>query len=200
MPAWPTGILAKSNTEFEVPGPQLSIGQSGKVTRRSTAQVGRSWEEVYFGDVRDNDFRKLMAITRDYLRNGTSFTISHRDHLTPKGTYGGTPLVDGANQTGSTITLKGATADVSNWARAGDLVTFAGITLVYEVPTDTNSVGGGAVTLPISPPIFSGGSPADEAAVTTTGISVTAIVIGADFPRTNANNFGLLTVQFLEAP
>ena len=200
MPAWPTGILAKSNTEFEVPGPQLSIGQSGKVTRRSTAQVGRSWEEVNFGDVRDNDFRKLMAITRDYLRNGTSFTISHRDHLTPKGTYGGTPLVDGANQTGSTITLKGATADVSNWARAGDLVTFAGITLVYEVPTDTNSVGGGAVTLPISPPIFSGGSPADEAAVTTTGISVTAIVIGADFPRTNANNFGLLTVQFLEVP
>jgi len=200
MAAWPTGILAKSNTEFEVPGPQLSIGQSGKATRRSTAQVGRSWEETYLGDVRENEFRKLMAITRDYLRGGTSFTISHRDHLTPKGAYGGTPLVDGANQTGSTLNVKGGSNNITNWTRAGDLFTIAGITLVYEVTADGNTDGSGDIALSISPPIFSGGSPGDGDALTTTGVSVTAIVVGADFPRTNANNFGILTVQFLEVP
>lgn len=200
MPAFPSTIKPKSNTEFTVPGPQIAIAQSGKVNIRSTTQIGRVWREVYFGDVRDNDFRKLMATVRNYFRSGTSFTISHQDHLTPKGAYGGSPLVAGADQTGSTINLDGASNTITNWSRAGDLVTFANITPVYEVTADTDSDGGGLVALPITPPIFSGGSPADNAVVTTTGVTVTAIIVAADFPETNANDFGILTVTFQETP
>ena len=200
MPAWPTDINPRSNTEPTVPGPQIAVSQSGKVNVRATTQIGRVWRNVYFGDVRENNFRKLMATVRNFMRAGTSFTIIHQDHATPKGTYGGSPLVAGADQTGSTINLDAASTGITNWHRAGDLVTFANITPTYEVTADGNSDGGGLVALPISPPIFSGGSPADNAPLTTTGVTITAIVVAADFPESNASDFGILTVTFEETP
>ncbi|KKK54991.1 hypothetical protein LCGC14_3079090 [marine sediment metagenome] len=200
MPSWPRSTLPKRNGEFAIAPSLQHLSQSGKLTTRSTTQVGRSWTETYLVDVRDNDDRTLMATVRNYLRNGTIFTIGHRDHLTPKGTYGGSPLVAGASQTGATINLDAASATITNWARAGDLVTFAGITLVYEVTADTNSDGGGLVALPIDPPIFAGSSPADDAALTTTAVVVTARVVAAQFPETDASNHGLLKVTFAESP
>jgi hypothetical protein len=141
-----------------------------------------------------------MATVRNYLRNGTIFDIVHRDHLTPKGAYGGTPLVDGANQTGSTIDVKGGSNNITNWARAGDLIKFAGLNLVYEVTADANTDGSGDVTLSIDPPIFVGGSPADEAALTTTAVTVRARVMAAQFPQTDASDHGMLQVTFQESP
>ncbi len=200
MPSWPRSTLPKLNGEFEIAPSLQHLAQSGKLTTRSTTQVGRSWTETYLVDVRDNNDRELMATVRNYLRNGTTFTITHRDHLTPKGAYGGSPLVAGANQTGATINLDAASGGVTNWARAGDLVTFSGITLVYEVTANTNSDGGGLVALPIDPPIFAGSSPADNAPLTTTAVAVTARVVAAQFPQTGASNHGLLRVTFQESP
>lgn len=200
MPNWPRDIIPKRNTEFAVPPSLQHLAQSGKLTTRSTTQVGRSWTETYLVNVRGNDDRKLMATVRNYLRNGTTFDITHRDHLTPKGAYGGSPLVAGADQTGATINLDAASTGITDWARAGDLVTFAGITLVYEVTADTNSDGGGLVALPIDPPIFVGSSPANDAPLTTTAVVVTARVVAAQFPETDANDHGLLQVTFAESP
>ena len=200
MPNWPRDIIPKRNSEFAVAASLQHLAQSGKLTTRSTTQVGRSWTETYLVDVRGNNDRKLMATVRNYLRNGTTFDITHRDHLTPKGAYGGSPLVAGADQTGATINLDAASATITNWARAGDLVTFAGITLVYEVTADTNSDGGGLVALPIDPPIFVGSSPGNNAVLTTTAVVLTARVIAAQFPETDANDHGLLQVTFAESP
>ena len=200
MPNWPRDTLPRSNSEFLVPASLQHRAQSGKITTRSTTQVGRVWTETYLVDVRDNNDRKLMATVRNYLRNGTTFDIVHRDHLTPKGAYGGSPLVAGASQTGSTINLDAASTGITNWARAGDLVTFNAITLVYEVTADTNSDGSGLVALPIDPPIFVGSSPANNAALTTTAVVVRARVVAAQFPETDASNHGLLKVTFAESP
>lgn len=108
------------------------------------------------------------------------------------GVQGGTPLVNGTVTNGtSTVTLDGATASIANWARKGDIVTFAGVNSVndiskvdngvlaeFVVTADTASVGGGAVTLPIFPALNNGSTastaafqnvsalPADNAAVT----------------------------------
>ncbi len=200
MPNWPRDIIPKRNSEFSVPPSLQHLAQSGKLTTRSTTQVGRRWTETYLVDVRGNNDRKLMATVRQYLRNGTTFDIVHRDHLTPKGAYGGSPLVAGADQTGATINLDGASATITNWARAGDLVTFASINTVYEVTADTNSDGGGLVALPIDPPIFVGSSPANNAVLTTTAVTVRARVAAAQFPETDASDHGLLQVTFQESP
>ena len=200
MPNWPRDIIPKRNSEFSVPPSLQHLAQSGKLTTRSTTQVGRRWTETYLVDVRGNNDRKLMATVRNYLRNGTTFDIVHRDHLTPKGAYGGSPLVAGASQTGATINLDAASSTITNWSRAGDLVTFANINTVYEVTADTNSDGGGLVALPIDPPIFVGSSPANNAPLTTTGVTVRARVVGAQFPETDASDHGLLQVTFQESP
>lgn len=105
------------------------------------------------------------------------------------GTLGGTPLVDGANQTGASVLTKGWTAAVANRLKKGDIIQFAAVysvnPLSYEstgvlanfvVTADVASTVGGAATIPISPPIVLTGStknvtasPADAAAVTTYG-------------------------------
>ncbi|MBF0095479.1 MAG: hypothetical protein HQL34_13170 [Alphaproteobacteria bacterium] len=71
------------------------------------------------------------------------------------GAGGGSPLVDGAGQTGTTLVVKGAAADVSGWLRAGDFFSFdAGTGRELKLCTaDANSNGSGAVTIAFEPPI-----------------------------------------------
>jgi hypothetical protein len=200
MPTWPRTIVPRETTDFDFPAAQRARGQSGKWTLRSTSQVGRVWTETYLIDNSVVASRTLVALIRDYLRRGQIFDITHYLYLTPLGSAGGSPLVDGANQTGTTITLKAATTGQTPWIRGGDIVKFAGLNLVYDVTADANSDGGGAVSLPISPAVFSGGSPADEAAVTVTGVTVRAIVVSADMPTMRPAELGIARVTFAEAP
>ena len=69
------------------------------------------------------------------------------------GAGGGTPVVDGADQTGTAITTTGWPASTSGVLLAGDLVTFANITKVYEVRFTVSSDGAGDATIYVSPPI-----------------------------------------------
>ena len=106
----------------------------------------------------------------------------------------GTPLVDGANQFGATVNIKGATAAQVGYWNAGDVIQFAGIygikpntvplggtgdstgILANFVVTANVTTAGGKAAVPISPAIILTGpfqnvtgSPADGAAVTTFG-------------------------------
>jgi len=75
---------------------------------------------------------------------------------------------NGAVASGSTIVLKGATATVTNYFRAGDLISIAGVESVnpislastgqnmqFVITSAANSTGGGAVTITVSPAIIS---------------------------------------------
>ncbi len=200
MATWPTTPLPVKVTDFEVPGPLISRAQSGKVNTRSTQQRGRSWTEKYLLHMRTNADRALLAAARNFWRAGTIVDIKHQDYLTPLGPMNGTPLVNGASQTGSTLNIDGATINQTPWVRAGDIFTIAGINQVYECTADANSDGSGLVAIPISPPIFSGGSPVDGNALTVTAVILKVILIEPpDFPETNANSFGVLSVAFTEA-
>jgi hypothetical protein len=95
-----------------------------------------------------------------------------------------TPLVDGANQTGSTININGW-ASGATALKKGDIFTIAGVYGVnpisyvstarlqqFVITADTNDATGVTATLPISPPIITSGalqtvtvSPADDAVV-----------------------------------
>jgi len=85
------------------------------------------------------------------------------------GALGGTPLVNGASQSGSTLVIDGASLSVSGWAKKGDVFTIAGVYSVnpqtyqstgrlhqFVVTADADSDGAGNVTLSISPSINDG--------------------------------------------
>jgi hypothetical protein len=132
------------------------------------------------------------------------------------GNYSGTPLVNGANQTGSSIITNGWTASRSGLLNVGDVFTMAG---VYEVnPQNYLSTGtlkqftltavaasdvGGNATLQIFPAITTTGayqnvtaSPANGAAITVVGSANTTYFQNIGFCR---DAFGLVVVP-MELP
>lgn len=143
-----------------------SWGESGKGQFRSVQNMGRMWEEVYpVLDMETQAVRALLEAINRSLREKVVWDVQHPYLHVRKGAGGGTPLVNGADQTGAAVTIDGASASITNWLRAGDIIAIAGQPVVYDVQADVNTNGSGQATIPISPPIFVGRSPADNAAV-----------------------------------
>lgn len=196
---FPRTILPVKVTDLEVPGPLISKAQSGRVNMRATTQVGRSWTETYLVRTRDLAAKAFLATVRSLWRAGTIFDIAHMDYLTPNGVGGGSPLVNGANQTGASLVVDATPNNLANWLRTGDPIRLAGLNITYEVTADVTTVGTTA-TIPINPPLFIGGSPADNAVVTITGVKMSAVILEPpSMPETGPDDFGTLTLKFSEA-
>lgn len=124
------------------------------------------------------------------------------------GTYGGTSLVNGANQTGSSLITDGWTATTTT-LNVGDTFTIAGVNAVnpqtrqdigklqsFVVTTKTVTDGSGNSTIAIAPAITPTGqfqnvtaSPADNAAITVTSGASTAVSRQSLLYDTNAFTF-----------
>lgn len=127
-------------------------------------------------------------------QNVNSFTV---------GPQGGTPLVDGANQTGSTLVTKGWTGAAASRLNVGDIFTIAGVMAVnpqsrqstaalqqFVVTAAFSSDGSGNGSISIAPPITPAGSfqttdssPADSSAITVLGAANTVSPQGMAFHR-----------------
>ena len=81
-----------------------------------------------------------------------------------RGAMGGTPLVNGAGQTGTSLVIDGCTPNVTGWLKAGDYYSVGGELKRLTGDVDTN--GSGQATLVGEPYLRT--SPADNAAVTIT--------------------------------
>lgn len=175
MPAWPRTVLPKKVSLPRFPGPLVSPGETGKSQIRAFPNMGRRWTET-FGALSTADPVTLgfLAVVQDYWRSGTIFTIDHRMFQTPKGVATGTPLVNGGSQTGTSLITDGWSNTITNILRAGDILKIAGLNVVFDQLADVNSNGSGQATLTLSPPIFAGQSPADNAALTVTGVTFRA--------------------------
>ena len=164
---FPRTIKPQSVTMPVFPGGLVSVSNSGKVNTRTTLQVGRVWEEFFAFKVDENG-HEFLALINNFYNRQTSLDVAHQMFVATLGAGGGTPLVNGATQTGSTIVTDGW-PNSTLVLKAGDLVTFAtGPTLVYDVTADGTSDGSGDLTLSISPNIFSGSSPGNNNAITIT--------------------------------
>lgn len=137
-------------------------------------------------------------------------------NLHTTGPRGGTPLVDGAAQTGSTLLTKGWTAAAASRVKKGDVFTIAGVFAVnpqnrqstgslqqFVVTADTSSDGAGGASIPIFPAITATGAyqtvnatAADSAALTFVGSANTAYPQNLVF---TPDAFALVTVP-LELP
>ncbi len=161
---FPRTIKPNKVTVPVFPGGLVSVGHSGKVNTRTTLQVGRIWEEFFAFKVDENG-HEFLALINNFFNRQTSLDVAHQMFVDTLGAGGGTPLVNGATQTGATIITDGW-PNSTLVLKAGDLVTFAtGPTLVYDVTADGTSDGSGNLTLSISPNIFSGGSPGNNDAI-----------------------------------
>lgn len=109
------------------------------------------------------------------------------------GPLGGTPLVNGASQTGTSLITDGWTAAAASRLKAGDVFTIAGVNkanpvtgadtgilMQFVVDADVSSDGSGNLTATIHPGITTSGayktvsaSPADNAAITVVGAANT---------------------------
>lgn len=97
-------------------------------------------------------------------RYGT-FLMGDPSGVTARGAVSGTPLVDGGGQSGGDLNIKGGTASVSNWIRAGDYIQLgSGSTAqLYKVLNNESTSGTGTVSVEIWPNLRS--SPADNAPI-----------------------------------
>ena len=110
-------------------------------------------------------FRNLSGDDRQEMQaflvklNGQQHRFTLHDHsFTRRGAGGGTLVVNGGSQSGTSLVCDGATANVSNYLRAGDYISFNNE--LHMVVADANSDAGGNVTLSIAPPIRK--TPADD--------------------------------------
>ena len=104
----------------------------------------------------------LMGLIASARGQSNRFRVPVHDN--PKqGAYGGTPLVNGASQTGNTVVVDGA-GSVTDWIKAGDYfsIDVNGEHELKMCTADTSSVGG-AITIPFEPPLRA--SPLNNAAI-----------------------------------
>lgn len=132
------------------------------------------------------------------------------------GAHGGTPVINGAGQTGSTIVTNGWTASVSGLLNVGDVIRIAGVFAInpqnrestqaqqdFVITQTANSDAGGNATLSIYPAITTSGAyqtvsgaPANLASITVRGTASTTYAQNVGFVR---DAFGLVTVP-MELP
>jgi hypothetical protein len=79
------------------------------------------------------------------------------NRLSPQGPLSGSPVVNGANLSGSNeLLVRGATASIANWAVAGDYIQITatgGLQRLYKILANAASSSTGLVTLAIRPSI-----------------------------------------------
>lgn len=123
------------------------------------------------------------------MAGGFKWSMDQNINTHTVGPLGGTPLVNGAAQTGSSLVTDGWTASAAARLNKGDIFTIAGVFAVnpqsrqstgqlrqFVVTSDVSSDGSGNATVGISPSIIASGAfqtvdalPADNAAITVLG-------------------------------
>lgn len=158
------------------------------------------WAQATMVDGLKGLFQSSDKIANQYesgnmgLAGGFKFSMDQNVVRHTVGPLGGTPLVNGASQTGSNLVTNGWTAAAAARLKKGDVITLAGVYGVnpqnrqstgqlrqFVVTADVSSDGSGNATIPIYPPITTSGafqtvtgSPANGAAITVLGAANTS--------------------------
>lgn len=155
-------------------------------------------------------FNPQVTISKQYDKGimskntlGFDWYMDQNVRIQTVGTLGGTPLVNGAGQTGATLVTNGWTAVALQRLNVGDVFTIAGVNATnpqnfastgalrqFVVTAPGSSDGSGNMTINISPSIITSGpfqtvtaSPANAAALTVQGASAVATPRGLAFHK-----------------
>ena len=130
------------------------------------AHSGQRWEaEVTLPPMNRADAEQWVAFLVSLRGMLGTFLMGDPSGVTPRGSAGGTPIIQGSSQTGDVLIIDGATANQTGWLKSGDyLQVGAGATAsLHKVLADVNSDSGGNVTIDIWPSIKT--APTDNSTV-----------------------------------
>ena len=128
---------------------------------------GQWWEaEVTLPPMKRSDAEQVIAFLLKMNGQYGTFLLGDFSSAAPRGVGTGTPLVNGASQTGDELVTDGWTADTTGILKAGDWIQlgFGSTTRLHKVLDDVDSDGSGNATINIFPSLRE--SPADDAVVT----------------------------------
>ncbi len=155
----PTGVTVELQSNTAVYASALT-GSAQTLDRQAL-----KWHLKYsFANLRTDDRATMLSLIASLRGQSNRIRVPVYDN--PKrGSYGGTPLVAGASQTGNSLNIDGCSLSVTNWIRAGDYfsVIVNGEPELKMATADANSSGAGAVTLTFEPKLRA--SPADNAVI-----------------------------------
>ena len=137
--------------------------------QQAVAHSGQRWEvDVTLPAMNRADAEQWVAFLISLRGQLGTFTLGDPVGASPRGSAGGTPLVNGASQIGGTLNIDGCTASQTGWLKAGDYIQLgtAGSATLHKVLADVDSNGSGQVSVDIWPYIRT--SPSDNASVTVT--------------------------------
>tara|TARA_R110000824_G_scaffold103171_1_gene245199 strand:+ start:246 stop:845 length:600 start_codon:yes stop_codon:yes gene_type:complete len=118
---------------------------------QTSGRKGAVWRvTMAFNNLFGSDRAEMQAFLTKL--NGQEHRFYLQDHsFTRRGAGGGTLLINGAAQSGSTLVCNGATVSVTDYLLPGDYIAFNNE--LHMVTTAANSDGSGNVSLLIAPPI-----------------------------------------------
>ena len=146
-------------------------GNTGVFTSPLTAaqqtidRGGLHWILTYsFTNIRGDDRASLLGTLAACRSQANRLRVPVYDNPN-RGLYGGTPVVAGASQTGSSIDIDGCSNNITNWMRKGDYfsIDVNGEHELKMCTADADTDGGGAVTLAFEPRLRA--SPLNNAAL-----------------------------------
>ena len=118
---------------------------------QTSSRKGSLWKaSLQFTNLTGDDRREMQAFVVKLNGQQQRFTL-HDHSYTRRGAGGGTLLINGGTQSGTSLVCDGATASVNNYLRAGDYISFNNE--LHMVIADANSDASGNITLSIAPPI-----------------------------------------------
>lgn len=139
-------------------------------TEQTLELPGARWvAELRWRNLDIAEWRTLTAFVAALGGRAGRFWWPVESRFPRRGTAGGTPLVNGAGQTGRTLLTDGWGAGTA--FLMGDIFVYvdpAGRPIMHQVTADV-TVAGGAASIPITPPIRR--SPADNAALLLVNVS-----------------------------
>ena len=142
------------------------IGTTESIYTFSTQKqehAGQRWEmDLEMPPMTKADAGQWIAFLVSLNGKQGTVLVPDPDRTAPQGVGTGTPLVDGASQSGAVLVTNGWTISTTAIMSAGDLIQVGNYS--YMVLVDANSDGSGTATLDIWPDLRS--SPANDAAIT----------------------------------
>lgn len=140
-----TQVTLRGNTGL-FPSPLVASAQT-------IDRGGLKWSLVYnFSALRNADRADLMGTLAALRAQANRLRVPVYDNPN-RGAYGGTPLVAGASQTGSSLDIDGCSNSITNWIRKGDYfsVIVNGEPELKMATADASSDGAGAITIAFEP-------------------------------------------------
>lgn len=133
---------------------------------------GERWEgSVTFPPMTQESVGELQAFFLEMQGQFGTFLYGDPNYLVKgaRGIASGSPLVNGAGQTGNTLNVDGLGASIVGWLKKGDYIQLGSgsSSRLHQSATDVDTNGSGQATITLYPAIRT--SPADNAAVVVNG-------------------------------